>query len=318
MTIGLKESVAIILVNWNSYNDTYECLKSLEKIDYKYYKIMLVDNASEDNSYYRLLDDYNQGKFGVEISFFRNELNLGFAGGNNIGIKKALDEGFAYFWLLNNDTVVDRKALNALVMTIKSNSDLGIVGSKIYYHNTDNIWFAGGKVNTWTGRAKHIGIKEKDNEDYNNPKSVDYITGCSLLFKREVIETIGYMNEDYFLYYEETEWNIRANKHGWGIRYEPSSIVYHKVSMASGGENNLAPYVAYYYIRNSLVMIKRTQPKIKFIINVSFQILNVIKELIKVYIKGSNNKLLRIRFILLGFIYGLKEKMIKHYEINEK
>ncbi|MGG3832885.1 glycosyltransferase family 2 protein [Geobacillus thermocatenulatus] len=255
------KDVAIIILNWNAYDDTFECLKSLEHLTYPYFHVFLVDNASQDGSFDKLQQDYNDGKFHLSITFIQTGENLGFAGGNNVAIREAYKQGYQYFWLLNNDTVVDPNALTPLVETLENDKQVGIVGSKIYYYGTNKIWFAGGKVNTWTGKTKHIGIKEEDVGQYDQVKEVDYITGCSLGFRREVLETVGYMCEDYFLYYEETDWNVRANQYGWEIKYVPQSRVHHKVSASSGGEKNLSPIVAFYDIRNGYWFVKRTQKR---------------------------------------------------------
>ncbi|MGG5255139.1 glycosyltransferase family 2 protein [Neobacillus sp. SM06] len=138
---------------------------------------------------------------------------------------------------------------------------------------------------------------------------MDYITGCSLLFRKELIDSIGLMHEDYFLYFEETDWNIRAKQNGWGIRYVPDSIVYHKVSISSGGENNLAPYVDYYQLRNLIAMILRTQKgliKTVSLVNI-FTIL--LKKLIKIFIKNQNRKLERTTFLFKAVNDGFKQKM---------
>jgi len=294
------KDVAIIILNWNAYDDTFECLKSLEHLTYPYFHVFLVDNASQDNSFDKLQEDYKEGKFNVPITFIQTGANLGFAGGNNVAIKKAYNQGYQYFWMLNNDTVVDPNALTPLVEALEKDKQVGIVGSKIYYYGTNKIWFAGGKVNTWTGITKHIGIKEEDVGQYDQVKEVDYITGCSLFFRRDILETVGYMHEDYFLYYEETEWNIRVKQKGWLIKYIPKSIVYHKVSVSSGGEDTPSPIVAYYYIRNSFAMIRRTQSGIKVLSAFCFTLLRVLKQLYKVYFVYKDQKVRRTIYVING------------------
>lgn len=291
------KSVAIVILNWNSYELTFDCLKSLENINYPSFEIFLVDNDSQDNSYDKLINDYKNGSFKLTIHFIQSGGNLGFAGGNNVAIKQAYSNKFDYFWMLNNDTEVMPDSLQSLVDEIDKDSTIGIVGSKILYFNTNKIWYAGGTINTWTGKTTHIGYKEEDNGQYNNVKDVEYMTGCSLLFRRELIDAVGLMKEDYFLYYEETDWNIRASKQGWRIRYVPKSLVYHKVSISSGGENNLSPYVEYYYIRNSYVMIRRTQSLLKSIVASLLLIWKLIKGHLKILLKNQNQKKIRSKLI---------------------
>ncbi|MBE2935977.1 glycosyltransferase family 2 protein [Anoxybacillus flavithermus] len=292
------KDVAIIILNWNAYDDTFECLKSLEHLTYPYFHVFLVDNASQDESFEKLQQDYKNGKLNVPITFIQTGANLGFAGGNNVAIKEAYNQGYQYFWMLNNDTVVDPNALTPLVETLEKDRQVGIVGSKIYYYGTNKIWFAGGKVNTWTGACAHIGFKEEDKGQYNQLKEVDYITGCSLCFRKEILETVGYMEEDYFLYYEETDWNLKSSNKGWKIVYIPNSAIYHKVSISSGGESNPSPYVAFYDIRNGHWMVKRTQEKYKWITSYLYRYYKALKKLIKMVVCNYDRKLIRIKLII--------------------
>ncbi|GGL57256.1 glycosyltransferase family 2 protein [Sporolactobacillus putidus] len=293
-----KTSVAIIIVNWNGYKDTSECLASIGKLSYNDFKVFIVDNGSSDNSYHLLKTFITQTSLDYAVELLKSNENLGFAGGNNIAIKQALNQGFEYFWMLNNDTVVDPKALLYLVEEISKNKNIGIVGSKIYYYNSDTIWYAGGLVNKMTGFTKHIGNKQIDTGQFNNIKLVDYITGCSLLFRKELLDEIGFMMEDYFLYCEEVDWNIRASKFGWKLVYIPKSVVYHKVSKSSGGALNLSPEVTYYYIRNPFVTIKRTQNKFAVFIAFWGMLFNGVKKFLKIFIMNEEQKIKRIELIL--------------------
>ena len=307
--------VAIIILNWNSYRDTYDCLKSLEGLSYRDFKIFLVDNNSADDSFLKLRTDYENNAFSSEIEFVQTGSNLGFAGGNNVGVKLAKEQYFSFAWLLNNDTTVHKDSLQQLLNTINSDDKTGIVGSKIYYYDTDIIWFAGGKLNEYTGNARHLGIKEKDSGRYNELKEVDYITGCSLLFKMDLVDSIGYMMEDYFLYYEETDWNLKAASNGWKIVYVPESIVYHKVSVSSGGEDNIAPYVDYYYLRNSFVMIKRNGSILKRFIALVNLLYKFFKKHIKIIIRNLDRKSERRLYLYLSLKDALTGKMGKHPDI---
>ena len=309
------DKVAIIILNWNSYRYTYDCLKSLEGLSYKDFKVFLVDNNSADNSFQNLKMDYETNIFSSDIEFIQTGSNLGFAGGNNVGVKLAKKQHFKYVWLLNNDTTVHKDSLHYLLNTINSGNKTGIVGSKIYYYDTDLIWFAGGRLNEYTGNAWHVGIREKDNERFNQLKEVDYITGCSLLFKMDLVDSIGYMMEDYFLYYEETDWNLKAASKGWKIVYVPESIVYHKVSVSSGGEKNIAPYVDYYYLRNAYIMIKRNGTLFKRLTAFINLLYKFLKKHIKIIIRNLDRKSERRLYLYLSLKDALAEKMGKHPDI---
>ncbi|MEC1526012.1 glycosyltransferase family 2 protein [Neobacillus niacini] len=310
MTCKKEIPVAVIIINWNSYIDTFECLKSLEKQSYANFHVYLIDNDSTDGSYEKLKKDSQDNHFKLEITFIQAGSNLGFAGANNLGIKEAYNNGIEYFWLLNNDTVVDKDALLNLVNLLNSNKKIGIVGSKIYYFETNIIWFAGGLINKFTGKTHHIGIGEQDKGQFNVNKEIDYVTGCSLAFRKELIDTIGYLKEDYFLYYEETDWNLKASKNGWKILYCPESIVYHKVSSSSGGQGT-SPFVQYYKLRNRFIMMNRLN-RYLYLTNLLFLIINLIKMSMKIFLMNKNKQMERIWYLHKGFFDALRCKMGKH------
>lgn len=241
--------VYIILVNYNGYEDTIECVKSLEKVTYRSYKIIIVDNDSNDDS----IDNFNRKL--DDCIIISSKENLGFAGGNNLGIKYALSNNADYILLLNNDTIVESEFLNNLVKLVEDDQSIGIVGGKIYYYdNPTIIWYAGGKLNSYTGKTKHIGINEMDRGQYDSIYETDYVTGCMMLVSRQAIEKAGLMDENYFLYYEETDWNIRIKNNGFKIMYTPYARIYHKISASTKKINDV---VGYYYDRNGNYFIHK-------------------------------------------------------------
>ncbi|MDN3954727.1 glycosyltransferase family 2 protein [Sporolactobacillus laevolacticus] len=294
-----QPSVAIILVNWNGYKDTKECLESLTLMSYSNFQVFIVDNCSTDNSYEKLESLVKNNNYSYKINLLKTERNLGFAGGNNVAIKLVQSMGIKYIWLLNNDTIVENKALYALIDCMEKRKDVGIAGSKIYYYKNNIIWFAGGKFDIRTGKTAHIGYKKKDDGSYNTVKEVDYITGCSLIFRTDLINEIGYISEDYFLYYEETDFNIKAFQHGWKIIIVPESKIYHKVSMASGGEKNISPITEYYYTRNRYWVCKRNSSGIHYLAFL-YMVYKSVKNIAKIIVKNQTNKSVRIKYILKG------------------
>ncbi|RYM06527.1 glycosyltransferase family 2 protein [Sporolactobacillus sp. THM7-7] len=293
----MSKRVAIIVLNWNDYDDTAECLKSLEWLNYPDFHVYLVDNHSSDHSFEKLQEENRRHPFQYDITFLESGANLGFAGGNNLAIKKAYNEGYDYFWLVNNDAVVTPDALTELVRTLEKDERAGIAGSKIYYYNSTKIWFAGGLVSLWTGQTHHIGLGEEDRGQYDKEQPVEYITGCSLLFKRALIDKIGLMREFYFLYYEETEWNIRARQAGFKVVYQPNSRVFHKVSTATGGEQNPDPFVAYYDLRNEYWMIKHTQNLLRTCVAYFYRFYKAGQKLKIIFADQQDRKLQRIKYI---------------------
>lgn len=303
--------MGIILLNWNGYQDTVDCLHSLESLTYPNYKVFVVDNASTDSSFSLLMEEIESGKLNLSISLIQSGGNLGFAGGNNVGILQAYQSGCEYIWLLNNDTEAHPDSLTPLVAEMEKDQKIGIIGSKIYYYNSDVIWYAGGEVNEWLGSVNHPGLRERDQGQFARQREVGFVTGCSLLLRRELIDTVGLMREDYFLYYEETDWNIRARQQGWKVVYCPASIIYHKVSLASGGEQNIAPYVDYYDIRNGFHMVINTHGLKRWPTAFPYMIWKLVKKIGKVLLK-NNNKRIRIQYLFRGFWDGLMYKRGKH------
>ena len=221
-----------MVLAWNGKPLTLECLDSLAALRYENASVILVDNASADGT-----ADAVRKAHGDRVAVIENEENLGFARGNNVGIRRALDEGADFVLLLNNDTVVDPALLDRLVEVIAGSDEIGIVGPKIYYASPpDRIWFAGGEVLLSRGLSRHIGIRERDTGRYDSIRDVDYVTGCALLARREVFEKIGYLDPVFAAYYEDTDFCMRARRAGFRVVYAPAGKVWHKISASTGGE----------------------------------------------------------------------------------
>ena len=242
--------VYIVILNWNRHVDTLECIESVKKINYPNYNIILVDNGSTDIS----PDIFKQRH--EDIILIKNEENIGYADGNNVGIRNALLNKAEYVWLLNNDAVVHPDALTEMVDIGEKVPESGILGSKIYYYDRPEvIWFAGATINWKYAFSYHIGCDQNDKPLYDIIKEVDRVTGCSMLVKRDVCEKIGLMDEKLFLYAEELDWCVRAKIAGYKILYIPGSKVYHKVSVSTGGNNSIV--FNYFNTRNFLYVIKK-------------------------------------------------------------
>lgn len=241
--------VAIIVLNWNNYDDTKECLNSLNKITYPNYEVIVVDNGSTDGSGEKLKREFSQHVV------LQNEKNLGFTGGNNVGMKYSLEHNADYVLLLNDDTVVDRDFLEPLVKVAESHESIGIVGPKVYYMDPPNlINFAGGTVNLWTGKVLHIGDKEIDKGQYDEVKEIDYQVGCAILIKKEVIENIGFLDDIFFILWEETDYCYRAKKYGYKVLHVPESKIWHKIARSIGLGT---PFSIYYSFRNQILFMRK-------------------------------------------------------------
>ncbi|HEC68495.1 MAG TPA: glycosyltransferase [Candidatus Desulfofervidus auxilii] len=253
--------VSVIILNYNNSQDTIKCLESIYKnIKYKRIQGIVIDNGSKTEDvlilkkWFNSQDvesifchkghfSYNNEPFKRELIFIENQENLGFAGGNNIGIKYALNCGADYVWLLNNDTIIDKDALIELIKLAEIDKKIGMVSSKLYcYHDPKKVQYNGEKV-------VYEGMEDVKGE---LPKPTNSATGCSLLMRRKLIENVGLLDEDYFLYFEDNDISTRALKAGWKVYYNPYSKVYHKGGASVGGWLK-TPLSVYYATRNLLL-----------------------------------------------------------------
>jgi GT2 family glycosyltransferase len=222
--------VYIIVLTWNGKKDTLECLNSLKELVYPNYRVLVVDNASADGTAEQVRSQF------PDVELIVNKDNFRFAGGNNSGIEYALSKNADYTLLLNNDTIVDKTFIDELVLTAESDSQIGMVGPKMYYYSDPNrIWYAGGKIEWWKGWLSHIGVRGIDNGQYCQTKETDFISGCCVLVKREVVETIGILDTAYYIYGEDVDWCIRAFRAGYRLMFEPKAKIWHKLSVSTGG-----------------------------------------------------------------------------------
>jgi GT2 family glycosyltransferase len=239
--------VAIIIVNYRGRDDTLECLASLQSLTYPSVAVYLVDQASGDGTPQAVRTAF------PSVHVLENGVNNGFAGGNNIGIQRALADGAAYVFLLNNDTTVAPDLIDRLVARAASDETIGTVGALMLYHaEPEVVWSAGGRVGE-DGAATLLRQGERAETVPTEPFEVDYVVGCGLLVKRAVLERVGLLDERYFLYYEETDFCARVRKAGWRIVTEPSARLWHKVSRTTGTESELT---LYYMRRNVLLYLR--------------------------------------------------------------
>jgi GT2 family glycosyltransferase len=239
-----EPKVAVVIVTFNRVKVLKSCLLSLLRNTYKNYEIIIVDNASTDDTAagIRLLFPY--------VRLLRNEQNLGYTGGNNKGIEYALKQDFEYLLILNDDVAVDPNFLKNLVNVACSNPEIGIACPKVLCFETPNKLFKEyGKYNFY------LGISYQPLNTINRPQETGLVPGASFLIKREVMQKIGLMDENFFLYFDEGDLCYRTREAGFKMMYVPSAIVYHKVSESFSGWTN--PVVLYYSTRNELLLARK-------------------------------------------------------------
>ena len=202
----------------------------MQKVKYDNFDITVVDNASTDDSAEIIAAEF------PSVKLIKNNMNLMYAGGNNVAIKEALNGDAVHILILNNDTILHEDFLEHLVKAFRSDEKVGIVAPKInYYNNRKLIWYAGGFVNFFTGNIYHKGLRKQDDGKYDLSNEVDYATGCCMLIKRELFEKIGLLDEAYYIYTEDVDFSFKAQAAGYKVVFEPRSLIWHKVSSATGG-----------------------------------------------------------------------------------
>lgn len=250
--------VAIVLVNWNGYAYTAKCLDSLRKISYQDFGVIVVDNASTDDSVEQLRAHY------PEIVLLENSSNAGFTGGNNLALNHVLNTAkYDYVMLLNNDTEVTEGFLEPLITSLDSSTEIGAVQPKMrYVHDRSLIWNAGGKYNPWLGLPQTVGENQKDVGQFDEARAVDWITGCCILMRVETLRSLGLLEEQYFAYFEDVDWSFRLKAMGKKLLYEPKSLIYHEAGVSGkrkekGKEGYLSPFVIQLNVRNHLYFYRK-------------------------------------------------------------
>lgn len=286
----MNPEVCIIILNWNGWKDTVECLESLYQNKYDNYKVILVDNASEDESLEKIAE-YCQGRIelsstcveyqrdnkplsfiqidGEEVNrkfntldykllLIKNRENQGFAIGNNIGMRFALNNfNPDYFLLLNNDTVLGPEFLFELVNTGESSKEIGFVGPKTYLYNDEDVIQAagGGNIDFSRGESHEVAFMKKDTGKFDKNMELDYVGGSCLLVKKEVTDRIGFLDEEFYMYWEDVDWCFTGREAGYKSIYSYKSRIWHKYGTSSQDH-----FKTYYHNRNRLYFMKKHAP----------------------------------------------------------
>lgn len=294
--ISKQALVSIITVNYNQTRVTCELLDSIRKINYSNYEIIIVDNASKDNP----KEIFNQ--LYPEAKFIRSDKNLGFAGGNNIGIKAARGE---YLFFVNNDTEVTDGLIETLLMTFEAMPNAGIVCPKImYYDKAATIQYVGyTELNPYTARNSCIGEREIDEGQYTTIRKTPYAHGAAMMIPKKVIKEAGLMPEVFFLYYEELDWSERIKEAGYTIYCNPQAVIHHKESISVG---QFSPLKTYYLTRNRLLFMRRNATKFSFAIFLLFWIFFTIPKNLLSY--GIRFEYLHLKAFIRGNWWNVKHK----------
>lgn len=296
--------VAIIILNWNGYDVTMECLSSLDNIEYNNLKIILVDNGSSDGSIEKFKVNLDLNR----IDLMELETNTGFTGGNNCGIKYAIQNyDPEYCLLLNNDTVVEPNFINELVKPIEKDSNCFAVVPKIFFYDTPKLlWFAGGEISSITCIARHNGLNKVDSKEYSAEVTTSFMNGCCALISREAINTLGILDNEFFANCEDTDYSLRILKSGHTIIYCPSAVIYHKVSYSF--RSNKGKWLAFYLASRNTILLQKKHIG-KWMQPISFSVF-LIRWVFYLILKLSFlNDFKSIKGILIGVNDGLFNKL---------
>jgi GT2 family glycosyltransferase len=252
----MNTTTAIILVNWNSFSLTADCIDSIKQMDGGSFDIIVVDNGSHDGSGARLKEQF------TDIVLIQSPVNRGFTGGNNLALQYALDNGYVYVFLLNNDTFVKPDLLQVLTQFMDQHPEAGAVQPIIFMNdNRSLLWNGGSGYSKWLGYPYSLGYNKPPQPPQLQSREVDWITGCAFFIRSSVLRQTGLLAENLFIYNEDVDLSFRIRKKGWKLFYHPQSAVYHIAGMANRAktktkEGYVSPFVHYLNVRNRIWMLK--------------------------------------------------------------
>lgn len=283
------DPVGIILLNWNNYEDTSRCIRSLDNIYYPY-ELILVDNGSTDGSVEKLKSEFEFSEI-MEL-----EENRGFAKGMNAGIQTAIDKTLKHVLISNNDIIFNEYTISSLVETLESNKKIAGVSPIIKYNNKDEVWFEAGEIDWKKGKAKHTTL---ESQEYRN----DYLPLTCALFDTQALSEVDLIPTQYFLYYEDVELGINLRESGYRLATDSDSIVYHRESSSTG--HGLGTIRTYYSTRNRIVFLRQNQSGI---LHYTILIKLLIYSLVRFLYRIVNLRLSSARALLEGLFDGIKMK----------
>lgn len=289
----MNPKITIVILNWNGYEDTTECITSLQKVKYDNHQIVVVDNGSDAEEFNKLKNNF------LHIEVLRSDVNLGFTGGNNLGIKHSLEKKADYILLLNNDTTVEPNFIETLLKVFEKEPKAGIVAPIINYFNEQNkIWSAGGKIDKLRGAgiSKPASISK---EDATSEFKVEFVSGCCMLIDSNVLNEIGLFDENYFLYSEDTDLCYRVNRNNREIYVAKDALIYHKTKSSTKAE--LSALALYYETRNRLYFVKKNISSFLVFTFLYICVSMILKGIIWL-INGKNENIKAVYFAIKDFL----------------
>ncbi len=341
----LNADAAIIVLNWNGWQDTIECLESLQRLTHSAYQIIVVDNGSTDGSVDKIRA-WARGELAVQSPFYprpgpkpvavieytreeaerggdepleasaltgdscrrlvliRNDVNLGFAAGTNVGLRYALKRGYRYLGPLNNDTVVPPDYLTRLLVTLDHHKELMAVSPKILYKDDPSrIFLAGGWIRLWRSGVGYLGHRQRDSEAWTGVRYTDFVSGCCFLARRKLFEVVGCFDEDFFFGYEEVVYSYVARKRGFLVGMNLDAVIYHK---HGGSYGDSEEFRIYYIVKYHLLMYKKHGTLGEKIFGLLVYFLVLAKEAATWVLQGRSR-------LIRPTLKGLRDFFIGHY-----
>jgi hypothetical protein len=244
-----------IVLNWNGRQDTLACLQSLERVECPDLGVVCVDNGSTDGSQQAVREAFPQ------VTLIEAGANLGYAGGNNLGLRYALDAGADWMMLVNNDATVAPDVVAGFERAVRAYPRAGILAGKVYFADRpQTIWFAGQRVGEllgYSGRPRGYG--RDDGPRYSRIAPTGRAVGALMAVSREMVEAVGLLDEDLFAYVEDVDWALRARAAGYETVFAPDARAWHRVSASTGGEAR-STHTLYYGVRNTVTVLERRRP----------------------------------------------------------
>jgi hypothetical protein len=304
----VKSSTAILIVNWETYDFTKSCLISLSHCPKGNFQIIVVDNGSADGSGQRLFEEFQSS-----CTFLFSDSNLGFAGGNNLGLNWAMSRDFDSVLLLNSDTEVNPDFLVVMLDELALNPKLGMIQPMIVFmDNPSKIWSAGGKWIPTLGRAKTLGDRALLKDYVVQNKRLDWATGCCILITRQALEYTGLLNEDYFAYFEDVEWSLRCRDAGFEIGFADKAIIYHAAGGSSKkkhSEGTLSHRVFYFHVRNQLWLVRQRVKGLWIILAIGYHLVRF--SAWTIYF-SARLRFKKLKAVLKGVYEGLSHPIQSH------
>lgn len=273
----------VVVLNWNLKNDTVETVESVLRSSYRNVRVVVVDNGSDDGS-----PQFLSTRF-PSISIISLSENVGYAAGNNVGIKYALEHGADYVLLLNNDTIVDRDFLQNMLKVAEKEPQLGVLAPIIYYFDRPGIvWQCGAKDRVFPPLPVDLTIKDlrgagRVDQEFSK---VDYVTGCAMLIKRDVLEVVGLLDERYFMYYEDSDFCIRARRQGYMVGVVHKANIWHKVASST---KKALPFQRYVRAKSRIMFYKRFSSGLRFAVLAPFLFVSTLRMVIRDSCRGRTS-----------------------------